>query len=86
MKKRFYYVNARHEGKTILLCGPFFNDIGTPEKYIDACVELLHETGDPIAPYASYGIVGLNANIGLGIFNKQLRAAGHLDVPVDTTN
>ena len=83
---KYYYVNARLNGKTALLAGPFVNDVKSAEDLIDACLELFEQSGDALAPYASYGVVGLNASQGLGLFNKKLRAAGHLNVPVDIAN
>lgn len=84
MKLKFFYVNARFNNKTALLAGPFVNDMKSAEDCIDACVQLFEASGDAMAPYASYGILQLNGDAGKGIFNKELRAGGKLNVPVDT--
>lgn len=77
---KFYYVNARLEGKTALLAGPVMT-VGEAENLIDICYEVFH-LEEPMAPFASYGVMSVNAFAGYGIYNKALRANGFLNVPV----
>lgn len=79
-KQTYYYTNARYEGKTALLAGPFDTAVEA-EACIDPCYEFFHED-DPFAQFASYGVVSVNQWSGYGNYNKLLRAAGMLNVPV----
>ena len=81
---QFYYVNARYNKKTVLLAGPFFNDVKSAENLIDPAMRMLEATGDVIAPHASYGVIGLNKDCGNGLFNKELHKAGYPNLRLDT--
>ena len=76
----FYYTNARLNGKTALLAGPFF----TVEE-AEFCIELcqpLFEAEAPLGEFASLGVMSVNAHAGLGHYNKALRANGvQVEVP-----
>lgn len=71
---KFYYTNARMNGKTCLLAGPFF-DIDRAEHYIDI-VSPMFIAREPTAANASFGVLEVNRFAGYGMFNPELRAAG----------
>lgn len=76
----WYYTNARLNGKTALLAGPFM-EADRAEHYIDVCGPLFVAM-EPRATAATFGVMSVKAFAGYGLFNKELRAAGDLSVPV----
>lgn len=77
---KLYYTNARWNGKTALLAGPFV----TPQE-AEFCIDLcqpLFEAEDPMGQFCSYGVLEVNKHIGLGGYNVALRANGiQVEVP-----
>lgn len=76
----WYYTNARLGGKTALLAGPFM-EVDRAEHYIDVCGPLFVAM-EPRAVDATFGVMSAKKFAGYGLFNKELRAAGDLAVPV----
>lgn len=76
----WYYTNARLNGKTALLAGPFMS-IEKAEHYIDVCGPLFVEQ-EPAAKGATFGVMSCKKFAGYGIYNQHIRAAGDLDCPV----
>lgn len=69
-----YYTNARMNGKTCLLAGPFI-DIG----YAEACIDIVGPIfiqEDPTAVHATFGVMSCKGHAGFGRYNVQLRANG----------
>lgn len=73
-EKTFYYTNARLDGKTCLLAGPF-DEIG----YAEACIDVLGPIfikEDPRAVAATFGVMTCKKFAGYGRYNRELRANG----------
>ena len=78
---KFYYTNARMNGKTALLAGPF-PDAETAGKCIDLLGPAFIEA-DPAAENASFGVMECNAPCGPGIFNNALPAFGIIPLTIN---
>lgn len=74
-----YYTNARLNGKTALLAGPFLTS-QQAEACIDICGPLFIKE-EPNAKAATFGVMSCKAFAGYGIYNKALRANG-INAPV----
>lgn len=79
MKIEWFYTNARLNGKTALLAGPFI-DIGRAEHYIDV-VSPMFIAQEPAAQAATFGVMRVQGFAGYGIYNEAIRAAGDLECP-----
>lgn len=72
----FFYTNARFNGQTALLAGPFYS-IGEAEFCIDILQPIFEaEDKTGAAKMASYGVMRTKKHAGLGIYNKALKANG----------
>lgn len=76
----WYYTNARLNGKTALLAGPFLTQAHA-ERYIDVCGPMF-VNDEPASVAATFGAMSAKAFAGYGIYNVILRAAGDLNCPV----
>lgn len=80
-KKLFYYTNARLNGKTALLAGPF-----STAQEAEVCIDLvgpIFTAEEPRALAATFGVMSVNKHAGLGLYNVALRANGiNVEVPL----
>lgn len=73
-KMKVYYTNARLNGKTALLAGPFPTS-QEAEFCIDICGPLFI-ADEPAAVAASFGVMSCTGHAGFGIYNAVLKANG----------
>lgn len=78
-KIKVFYTNARLNGKTCLLAGPFMSS-AEAENMLDV-VGPMFTRDEPKAEFASFGVMSVTGHAGFGIYNKVLKANG-INVPV----
>lgn len=83
MKIKLYYANARLNGKTSLLAGPFLTS-AEAEHCLDIVGPMATEA-DPKFMAATFGVMECSKHAGFGSYNMILKAGGiNVEVPTNS--